>query len=270
MQTDSLSSNYPLDAPAPAVEAPPPMTPQPLTQSSGGQKKSYSPFGRKPVAARSNSLYSAPLNVNPAEPLSGPVATPVTPSNFPGQRTNPLLKKSFSPFGRKPVAAINNDLDSPSNAVTSEDSYVNPVTTAPDAVIQSMDTPNKPLNAGVQTTTMTPKKSYSPFGAKPVAPKNDSLYDAPRFAEWDDETFSNADNGYSSVPPMPFAATSLEEVAMAEDVPIPPTVESYREQPSASSPQFSNGIGGMKKSYSPFGSKPQASSGTGGGYLEGL
>jgi hypothetical protein len=177
------------------------------------------------------------------------------------------VKQSFSPFGRKPVAATNNAFYAPSSRVTGND--VNPLSTAKTvSEIPSMDVPYRPysVDTPVPTSTMTPKKSYSPFGTKPVAPKNDSLYDAPRFAEWDDEPLptttnnSNNNNNYSSIPPMPFAATSLEEVTMTEDDPIPPTF----------STSGGSGGGRMKKSYSPFGSKPQASSGSGGGYLEGL
>lgn len=128
----------------------------------------------------------------------------------------------------------------------------------------------------MQTSTGAPKKSYSPFGSKPVASKNDSLYDAPRFAEWDDEPVPTTENASSFVPPMPFAATSLEEVAMADNARAPPSVESYQEEQSVAPfsvpPAFSDrGSGGVKKSYSPFGSKPQASGdGRGSGYLDGL
>jgi hypothetical protein len=262
------------------------------TQSGGGLKKSYSPFGRKPVATKSDSLYSPPSSSSPAGStfeeasisplsLSPSIGSPVI-TNIPGPASGQPVKKSFSPFGRKPVAAMENSLYSPSGTTAGDAAPGQPMPLTPVPQMPEIQTMDATIGGGInggglQTATSTMKKSYSPFGTKPKAAKNDSLYDAPRFAEWDDEPATTSESFSSSVPPMPFAATSLEEVAMAEDAAGPPSVGFYQEQPAAQTtspipPAFSSGGGGgTKKSYSPFGSKPQASgSGSGGGYLDGL
>ncbi|KAG7343482.1 cell envelope integrity inner membrane protein TolA [Nitzschia inconspicua] len=264
------------------------------TTGGGGSavpKKSYSPFGRKPMAATKDSLYSPPSSSEqistPLPPVASDTLPPIT--NVPGPGATAPMKQSFSPFGRKPVAAAtDNSLYSPGNKAAPLQPM--PSTPVPEiAEIQTVTPPNgSGMNGGsFQDTAAILKKSYSPFGSKPRAAKNDSLYDAPRFAEWDDEPApTNTSPSSSSVPPLPFAATSLEDVVMAEDNAPPPSVESYQEPPPAAPyesqpaysipPAFSSGsgaasAGGRKKSYSPFGSKPPSStSGSGGGYLDGL
>ncbi|KAG7372659.1 hypothetical protein IV203_018802 [Nitzschia inconspicua] len=253
-------------------------------------KKSYSPFGRKPMAATNDSLYSPPSSSEqistPLPPVASDTLPPIT--NVPGPGATAPMKQSFSPFGRKPVAAATDDsLYSPGN----EGAPLQPMPSTPVPEIAEIQTVTPPNGSGMnggsfQDTASIPKKSYSPFGSKPRAAKNDSLYDAPRFAEWDDEPAPTNTSPSSSVPPLPFAATSLEDVVMEEDTVPPPSVESYQEPPPAAPfesqpaysipPAFSSGsgaagAGGRKKSYSPFGSKPPSStSGSGGGYLDGL
>ena len=94
-----------------------------------------------------------------------------------------------------------------------------------------------------------PPRNYSPFGgAKPFAPSDDSLY-------------SPSTNEPLNLNPieeesLPFAASGLDDTSGVAG----PETTAFR----ASS---------LKKSYSPFGSKPQApsdASGNDGGYLGGL
>ena len=239
--------------------------------SAAPAKKSYSPFGSKPKAAASSDyLYGAPTSSLPPPVDSTPPQTESPPAlaNIPGPGSAAPVKKSFSPFGRKPAAAGNDGLYTPSSTAgtVSDNSPVGPIVSEPVPEIPAMDASS--INDGgnaASTAASSRKKSYSPFGSKPMAATNDSLYSAPRFAEWDDEPTTAASSDSAELPAMPFAATSLEEVAMTEDT--PPSVEAYQEQPMPP-PAFNSGA---KKSYSPFGSKPQApGSGTGGGYLDGM
>jgi hypothetical protein len=267
---------------------------------SGGitsRKTSYSPFGRKPRAATGDPLSSgkSPFSPFSTTPLPQRTDLPSQPEATPTLDTMPGPgKKSFSPFGRKPVAAGSDSLYSPGNpsshdpVPTANDSpSMKPIPAAPLPEIPAMDASrvaasSTSINNG-NTSSATafasaPKKSFSPFGSKPKAARSDSLYSAPKFAEWNDEPFQPLSSSTSSeVPAMPFAATSLEELSMAQDRSgSPPSVESYRDDNisgiSPTTPAFDSGRGGgPKKSYSPFGSKPKApGSGTGGGYLDGM
>ena len=226
---ESLPSQIQKDVPAKASVPSTAMkyTPAPLQNENSTTvqpKKSYSPFGRKPQAAKSDSLYSAPMTSSQST-LPNPTPSESTPTM---------------------------------------------TTTKASTIPQSTGTSPRPQSSA--------KTSYSPFGRKPVAARNDSLYSAPN-GNYESRSSSPSSSSYnfgmgredqsSSSSELPFAATTLDDSTKNDDfvsasVAIPPAF------PSSSS-SGSSGRGNPKKSYSPFGTKPAASSsGSGGGYLDGL
>ena len=250
-------------------------------------KNSYSPFGGgKPKAAVSDSLYAPPDSQSMPESMSshnemgeGAFSAPTMESDlssfeesypeaaaidssdyapslsqfepitaFPASslesNSSPPAPKNYSPFGGgKPFAATNDSLYSaPTSAGSSGTGGYNVAETEPTIVSFEAET------IGPEVSAM-PSQNFSPFGgAKPTLSFNDSLYSPPT-----DETFGMDPNQGES---LPFASSGLDEASSAG---VPET-NTFR-PPS------------VKKSFSPFGSKPQAPSDTsenGGGYLGGL
>ena len=95
------------------------------------------------------------------------------------------------------------------------------------------------------------KASYSPFNSKPIAA---------------------ASNGFMYSPPSSSSTASTPETSFSEEV--------YDDEPNGASPTGASYLERIsplrmndapaKASYSPFGSKPQGSRSSGGGYLGGL
>lgn len=243
-------------------------------------KKSYSPFGSKPMAVVNDFLYAPPASQSMQEPEvsppdspvqddfssfeeSNPVEvapessdyappyeyepTPVSPeaSTFSSNLPPQVPKSSYSPFGGgKPVSATNDSLyGPPSSQVVSDDDYY----TSPDT--ETIGSTAAFVDPGASTA---PPQSYSPFGgAKPTSSYNDSLYAAPTTDGISDSYPTEEDSS------PPFAASGLDDTPGAD---VPETT-AFRASP-------------MKKSFSPFGSIPKAPDGRGGnndgGYLDGL
>ena len=220
--------------------------------SSAAPKRSFSPYGSsKPVAAKSDSLYSAPASQITETQV--PVPTMVTESTYTpsnefdtsdiggvGQIAS-TPGKMYSPFQRsKPVAATNDSLYSAPSVQRIENESNN--YDIPD--IESSYT--APDSSSIAPNVSPPRKSYSPFGgAKPVAAGSDSLYSAP-----------GGGTEESSTSTMPYAASGLDDTST-----VFPETTAFR------------ATAAVKKSFSPFGSKPAApskSNNTGGGYLDEL
>jgi len=245
-----------------------------VTPSAAYPKSSYSPFGRgKPTAATSDPLYSPPAsysepestssttdmveNYSPASSMESDISSfhdsnlgtiggasdfespatyePTIPSpevpSF-AQNSSPV-KKSYSPFGQKPYVATDDSLYGP------------PTMDGPSASVE-YDTPEIEPTASFTNDSSSPPKNYSPFGAKPFAPSDDSLYSPPSEEQYD--ASSNVEGS------LPFAASGLDDSPGITG----PETTAFR----TSSP---------KKSFSPFGIKPQAPSDTNsGGYLNEL
>ncbi len=246
-----------------------------VTPSTTYAKSSYSPFGRgKPTAATSDPLYSPPASYSEPESMSSTTDmveeyTPVpsmesdvstfddsnldnigSASDFESPatyeptipspeapsftQTSPPVKKSYSPFGQKPYVATN-------------DSLYGPPTLDGPSPSAEYETPKIEPTASFTNDPSLPPKNYSPFGgAKPFAPSDDSLYSPPPEEQYD--AGSNVEGS------LPFAASGLDDTPGVAG----PETTAFR----ASSP---------KKSFSPFGIKPQAPSDTNsGGYLNEL
>jgi len=227
--------------------------------SSVATNKSFSPFGSsKPVAAQSDSLYSAPVPHIPEAQLPIQATESTTMSsdglnlNNIGEGVGPITstqRNLFSPFqGSKPVAATSDSLYSAPSIQNVENvsiSEIEPTTRVPDS------------SSFTSNFSSSPAKNYSPFGgAKPVAAGNDSLYSPP--GEIDK-----------------FSTISLTARDLDGALAISPETDALQ-TPIGNTPftTASSSTGGVKKSFSPFGSKPgtvtsNANNG-GGGYLDGL
>jgi len=227
--------------------------------SSVATNKSFSPFGSsKPVAAQSDSLYSAPVPHVPEAQLPIQATESTTMSsdglnlNNIGEGVGPITstqRNLFSPFqGSKPVAATSDSLYSAPSIQNVENvsiSEIEPTTRVPDS------------SSFTSNFSSSPAKNYSPFGgAKPVAAGNDSLYSPP--GEIDK-----------------FSTISLTARDLDGALAISPETDAFQ-TPIGNTPftTASSSTGGVKKSFSPFGSKPgtvtsNANNG-GGGYLDGL
>lgn len=250
-------------------------------------KRSYSPFGGgKPKAAVSDSLYAPPASQSMPESMSSQndlggeaFSAPTIESDFSSfeefnpeaaasdssdyapssqfepitafpeassftSNSSPPAPKNYSPFGGgKPFAATNDSLYSaPTSAGSSDTGGYNVAETEPTIVSFEAEMIDPEMSA-------MPSQKFSPFGgAKPMSSFNDSLYSPPT-----DETIGTDPNEGES---LPFAASGLDDTSSA----AVPETNAFR-PPS------------VKKSFSPFGSKPQApsdTSGNGGGYLGGL
>jgi hypothetical protein len=250
-------------------------------------KSSYSPFGRgKPKAAVSDSLYSPPASQSMPESMSSQndmggegFSAPTMETDFSSfgesnpeaaasdysdyspssqyepisafpeassfiSNSSPPAPKNYSPFGGgKPIAAMNDSLYRPPTSEGSSDSGGYSI---PNTEPKILSTEAVTIDLEIDTL---PSQKFSPFGgAKPASSFNDSLYSPPT-----DETYGT--NPYEEEY-LPFAASGLDDTSSA----AAPETNAFR-APS------------VKKSFSPFGSKPQApsdTSGNGGGYLDGL
>jgi hypothetical protein len=218
-------------------------------------KKSYSPFGgSKPKAvAGSDSLYAPPASTRPpvesSTPPSATSSAPVETKSPPesssasggsylevlgGSAAAAPVKKSYSPFGSKPFAASSSDSLYAPPATTS--APVQPVESSTPSAETSSASGGSYLEALGGSAAVSPvKKSYSPFGSKPfAASSSDSLYAPP---------------ATTSAPVQPVRSST-----------------SSAETNSASGGSYLEALGGsaavapVKKSYSPFGSKPFAAS----------
>merc|ERR1712238_63048 len=157
--------------------------------------------------------------------------------------------KKSSPFqGSKPVAATSDSLYSAPSIQNVENvsiSEIEPTTRVPDS------------SSFTSNFSSSPAKNYSPFGgAKPVAAGNDSLYSPPGEIEKS-------------------STVSLTAKDLDDALAISPETDALQ-TPIGNTPfaTASSSAGGVKKSFSPFGSKPgtvtsNANNG-GGGYLDGL
>jgi len=222
-------------------------------------KKSYSPFGSsKPVAANSDSLYSAPVPHIPETqlPMQGTESTSMSSDglklNNIGEGAEPITstqRNLFSPFqGSKPVAAISDTLYSAPSIQNVENisNYdgipeIEPTSRVPDS----------------PSFTSNLSSSPSPFdGAKPVAAGNDSLYSPP--------------DGIDKSSTIPFTARGIDEASAIS----PETNDFLATTNNTPLTTATSSKGGVKKSFSPFGSKPSAGTSNtnngAGGYLDGL
>jgi len=239
--------------------------------SSTMPKKSFSPFGGgKPKATVSDSLYSPPASPSipestktvegniPSFGESNPKAAVIDSSDsassyqYESILTSPEASsftpnsstpapKNYSPFsGRKPFVSTDDSLYRPP---TSEDVSYSGGSNIPKTeptIASTKAAANDP-----ETYILSPQ-NFSPFGgAKPVASYNDSLYSPPT-----DELFDLNPNEENN---LPLAASNLDDTSSAA---VPETTAFQ-----ASS---------VKKSFSPFGLKPKAPNGNGGGYLDDL
>ncbi|MGK3735806.1 MAG: hypothetical protein ACI90V_002647 [Bacillariaceae sp.] len=219
--------------------------------SSAAPKRSFSPYGSsKPVAANSDSLYSAPASqISETQVPMPTMATESTYMSSNGLDTSdiggvgPIAStpgKSYSPFqGSKPVAATNDSLYSAPSVQSIENESNNY------DIPEIESSYRAPDSSSFAPNVSPPRKSYSPFGgAKPVAAGSDSLYSAPGVGTEE-----------SSTSTMPFAASGLDDTST-----VFPETTAFR----ATAP--------VKKSFSPFGSKPAApkANNSGGGYLDEL
>jgi hypothetical protein len=220
--------------------------------SSAAPKRSFSPYGSsKPVAAKSDSLYSAPASqISETQVPMPTIASESTNIPFNGLDTSdiggvgPIAStpgKSYSPFqGSKPVAATNDSLYSAPSVQRIENESNNYDIPEIESSYRAPDSSSSAPNVS------PPPKSYSPFGgAKPVAAGSDSLYSAP-----------GGGTEESSTSTMPFAASGLDDTST-----VAPETTAFR------------ATAAVKKSFSPFGSKPAAPSkpnNSGGGYLDDL
>jgi hypothetical protein len=220
--------------------------------SSAAPKRSFSPYGSsKPVAAKSDSLYSAPASQ--ISEIQVQVPTMTTESTYiPSNELDtsdiggvgPIAStpgKSYSPFqGSKPVAATNDSLYSAPSVQRIENESNNYDTPEIESSYRAPDSSSFAPNVSPL------RKSYSPFGgAKPVAAGSDSLYSAP-----------GGGTEESSTSTVPFAASGLDDTST-----VFPETTVFR------------ATAAVKKSFSPFGSKPAAPSkpnNSGGGYLDEL
>jgi len=217
-----------------------PGMPTKASVAASGLKKSYSPFGTKPVASQqmgSSYLNFGAAPVAPAAPASsGTIYTPGMPTKASVAASG--LKKSYSPFGRKPVA-------SQQMGSSYLDFSAAPVAPAAPAASTSYYTPGMPTKASVAASGM--KKSYSPFGSKPVAAQ-----------QMGSSYLSGVGNAAPFTPSYSapaYSAPAYSAPSGSTYTPGMPTKESV----------------GRKKNYSPFGSKPvaaQSVSSQSGNYLD--
>ena len=180
-------------------------------------------------------------------------------------------KKSFSPFGKsKPVAAISNLLYSAPEPQISQTKISNDSGSILSDEVKSNAIQEK-------LTSFTRRKSFTPFqGRKPVAATNDSLYSSPSIqhvekSESDDDSIQQTD---PTVNDLSYSnSIKKEESSPSIEVDDASSIEEERIQPQAKPailpPQ------GIKKSFSPFGVKPDlltndSRSSSNDGYLDGI
>lgn len=207
-------------------------------------KKSYSPFGKgKPNVVTDNFLYSPPISltddnrdtsiIQSAEPSSDQSSAKTQPSN-----TTP--KTSSSPFaGSKDKRAVNNSsyFPSVSDFATTDSSASKPLVKPPDT----------PLMENVKEDAKISKRSYSPFGIKPKAVVNDSLYSPPA-SQRGSEYIISSNNEDGEVQP----ASTLENTLYSNEKEKPETASNNQLNSSNLSAE-------IPKNYLPFSSaKPTA------------
>lgn len=240
-----------------------------ISGSSNTVKKSYSPFGGgKPQAAsRSDSLYAPPSSGTTTQSYPVESSTPSAgdaPNTAGGSYLDALggnaapLKKSYSPFGAKPKAASSDSLYAPPTHSSSTPKQ--PVdTSSPPVAAEAADTANGNYMDALGGSAAPAKKSFSPFGgAKPQAASgSDSLYAPPTASAPAQATSGSPLNGSGGSKKEPFSPFGKHRKTAATS----PTANA----PVAPNSSYMDVLGGgadaaqVRKSFSPFGTKPKAS-----------
>mmetsp|Transcript_404 Transcript_404/g.1031 ORF Transcript_404/g.1031 Transcript_404/m.1031 type:complete len:504 (-) Transcript_404:151-1662(-) len=267
-------------------------------------KKSYSPFGvGKPKAVGNDSLYAPPASQASAVETSFDAPAVDASAGAPEQiysndvSADAVPKKSYSPFGvGKPKAVGNDSLYAPpANIIPTFEDTTDSGIPASDASFSTSFQEELTSDDSTPLTNVSPPipKSYSPFGGrKPIAATNDPLY-----RPMTPQTSSEGYDDYSSLGDEPSVASPDPMAFSAEVSPSPPRNyspfggakpfasydDSLYSPPSDDTfdvdealPRAETDIlqtPPVKKSYSPFGLKPQAPGGrgfNGGGYLDEL
>eukprot|EP00537_Pseudo-nitzschia_pungens_P013439 CAMPEP_0172387404 /NCGR_PEP_ID=MMETSP1061-20121228/4714_1 /TAXON_ID=37318 /ORGANISM="Pseudo-nitzschia pungens, Strain cf. pungens" /LENGTH=1072 /DNA_ID=CAMNT_0013117021 /DNA_START=161 /DNA_END=3379 /DNA_ORIENTATION=+ len=267
-------------------------------------KKSYSPFGGgKPKAVGNDSLYAPPASQASAVDTSFDAPAVDASAGAPEQiYSNDAIpdavpKKSYSPFGGGKPKAVGNDslYAPPANIIPTFEDTTDSGIPASDASFSTSFQEELTSDDSTPLTNVSPPipKSYSPFGGrKPMAATNDPLY-----RPMTPQTSSEGYDDYSSLGDEPSVASPDPMAFSAEVSPSPPRNyspfggakpfasydDSLYSPPSDDTfdvdealPRAETDIlqtPPVKKSYSPFGLKPQAPGDrgfNGGGYLDEL
>eukprot|EP00536_Pseudo-nitzschia_multiseries_P007283 jgi/Psemu1/304763/fgenesh1_kg.168_\ len=216
-------------------------------------KTSFSPFSNPKKTTANDSLYKPPsaelssVEDKYEDPINADVAqTSETSSSYLESMSGPRdgLKTSYSPFGTVKAQAKDSLYDPPAEVASQSE---NGLSSLEDETVEDVEEVESPVNGGSYLDSMAKtdrgvagfKSSYSPFGTSRTwqTPSN-ALYDAP--GAINDESIASE----------PSTADSPEPATSAQG--------SY-----LNGLNDSNAPSGVKKSYSPFGTKPKAVSDNG-------
>jgi len=220
-----------------------------VSDGTASPKTSFSPFANPKKTASNDSLYKPPSGElsSAEERVDDPLDSDVSESAAAGpsyldsmSAPSAGLKSSYSPFGTPKAPAKDSLYDPPvSVALPSEKDESSPADETND-VVEGVESP---ANGGSYFDSMAktngsgaaaPKASYSPFGAtKTWQTSSDSLYDVPLAVS--EESSTNEASTTESLEPVTSSQGSY--LTGLDD---------------------SNAPSGVKKSYSPFGTKPKA------------
>jgi hypothetical protein len=152
--------------------------------ASEAPRKSYSPFGSKPVAPDTGSSYLEALSSGAVPPLSTRAEAPKTATAQGSDSSfSPNVRKNFSwatKYGEVPDTEYPPSLDTSSREILSEtrSDYLNGFasgTVASSASYGRRETPPASQQMG-STVNSDTRQSYAPFGSKPTAPSTGSSY----------------------------------------------------------------------------------------------